>query len=254
MTATLSTLAIYPVKGLSAHALEGADLIPGRGLPNDRRFALAHGASGFDMANPSWLPKAHFLQVARNPKLAQLHSRFDPETETLTLLRDGRQVARGRIGEPLGRDLITQFFAAFMDGDARGQPKLVEAADVMFSDVPDPWLSIINLDTVEELGTVARHGVDPARFRGNLMVTGWKPWSELDLVGKEIAVGDGGARLRVEEPIGRCAATTVNPETGERDLQTLRLLETAYGHTKCGVYVSVVSAGHVRPGDSLTIL
>lgn len=254
MTATLQDLRVYPVKGLSAHPIDAADLAPGAGLPDDRRFALAHGASGFDPTDPAWLPKAHFLQVARNPKLAHLQSRYEPDSETLTLFRDGRQVAKGRIGEPLGRDLITQFFAAFMDGDARGQPKLVEAKGVQFSDVPDPWLSLINLDTVEELATVARQSVDPARFRGNLMIRGWKPWSEFDLVGREIAIGNDGARLRVEERIGRCAATTVNPATGERDLQTLRLLESGYGHKDCGLYLSVTAPGRIKPGDTIAVL
>jgi MOSC domain. len=31
--------------------------------------------------------------------------------------------------------------------------------------------------------------VNPLRFRGNVYVTGWPAWSELDLVGKEVSVG-----------------------------------------------------------------
>lgn len=33
----------YPVKGLSAEALEAVALMPGEMLPHDRRFALAQG-------------------------------------------------------------------------------------------------------------------------------------------------------------------------------------------------------------------
>ena len=40
----------YPVKGLNAEALDGADVQPGGALPWDRAFALAHGDAPFDPA------------------------------------------------------------------------------------------------------------------------------------------------------------------------------------------------------------
>src|SRR6476659_5225659 len=40
----------YPVKGLTAEALEEVLLSPGECLPHDRRFALAQGDSPFDPA------------------------------------------------------------------------------------------------------------------------------------------------------------------------------------------------------------
>ena len=47
----------YPVKGLTAEALDEAEVEAGQAIPWDRAFALAHGDAGFDPANPSWLPK-----------------------------------------------------------------------------------------------------------------------------------------------------------------------------------------------------
>ena len=38
----------YPVKGLTAEALEQAEVETGGAIPWDRAFALAHGDSGFD--------------------------------------------------------------------------------------------------------------------------------------------------------------------------------------------------------------
>ncbi len=37
-------------------------------------------------------------------------------------------------------------------------------------------------------------------------------------------------RLRVVVPINRCAATEVNPETAERDLETIAALRRHFGH------------------------
>jgi uncharacterized protein len=58
--------------------------------------------------------------------------------------------------------------------------------------------------------------------------------------------------------VGRCAVTTCNPESGERDLDTLRVLagyrEPAEGAPAFGVYGTVVEPGRVRLGDEVTPL
>ena len=59
MAVTVTDICRYPVKGLSAEHLERVALEPGEGLPHDRRFALAHGATTFDPHNPQWLPKTN---------------------------------------------------------------------------------------------------------------------------------------------------------------------------------------------------
>ena len=71
----------YPVKGLTAEALEQAEVEAGGAIPWDRAFALAHGDSGFDPANPTWLPKWNFLCQMKHAKAALLFSVFDPGSE-----------------------------------------------------------------------------------------------------------------------------------------------------------------------------
>ena len=48
-------------------------------------------------------------------------------------------------------------------------------------------------------------------------------WEEFDWLGRDIRIGE--AVLRVRERITRCLATTVNPDTGERDADTLGALK-----------------------------
>lgn len=247
MSITLADIRRYPVKGLNGGSLEEIVLTPEEGLPHDRRFALAHASSQFDRTAPAWLPKKNFLNLMRDERLAQLDTNFDADTGVLTVLRNGRQVARGDISQPLGRTLIEQFLDAFLPAGPRGNPRIVDAPGAMLSDKPDKLISIINLASVTDIERVARASVTPVRFRGNFHIEGAAAWTELSWVGQTLAVGD--ARLEVVEPINRCAATEVNPDTAQRDLRLPLILRQGFGHVICGVYARVTNGGTVRRGD-----
>ena len=241
----------YPVKGLNAESLARVALMPGEGLPHDRRFALAHGSTRFDTQAPEWRPKTQFLMLMRDEKLAQLRVTFDEETGELAIHRAGKRVVRGKATEPLGRSLIEQFFAAFMGTAARGAPKLLEAPGHMFTDVPEKCLSLINLASVADLERVIRAPVDPLRFRANVYFEGAPAWAEFDWLGKEIGIG--AARLRITARIDRCAAANVNPETAARDMNVIKALQRGFGHIDMGVYAEVIGGGEIATGDSFAV-
>lgn len=250
MTIVVHSLYRYPVKGLSAEALDQVALTPGSGLPLDRAFALARASTVFQSGRPEWQGKRSFLMMMLNAKLATLATRFDDEDGSLTILRGGKQVVRGDIRTTAGCAIIEDFFSAFLGDEAGGKPRLVAApGGVTFSDRSTPVVSIINLGSVTELERVTRAPVDPLRFRGNVHVEGLAPWAEFGWAGREIVLGD--VRLKIQERIKRCAATTVDPLTGERDMNIPRTLEQAFGHVHMGVYAEVVSGGTVRLGDTL---
>lgn len=248
--ARLADLYRYPVKGLAGQKLAAMDLSAGETLPHDRRFAIVHGASQCDPAAPSWQPKRQFLQLMTDERLAQLGVDYDDATQALTLKRDGKQVARGLLSLLIGQELINQFLNAFMK-DPRGALKIVSAPGVAFTDKPEKLVSLINLASVKDIERVTRAPVDPRRFRGNLYLDGLPAWSEFELVGKELTIGP--VRLRVVSRIGRCAATNVNPATGDRDLNIPKALITGFGHADCGIYAEVLAGGRVAEGDTLAI-
>ncbi|MFE0754468.1 MOSC domain-containing protein [Inquilinus sp. NPDC058860] len=248
--ARLADLYRYPVKGLAGQKLAATDLAAGETLPHDRRFAIVHGASQCDPTAPSWQPKRQFLQLMTDERLAQLGVDYDDATEALTLKRDGKQVARGLLSLPIGQELINQFLNAFMK-DPRGALKIVSAPGIAFTDKPEKLVSLINLASAKDIERVTRAPVDPRRFRGNLYLDGLPAWSEFELVGKELAVGP--VRLRVVSRIGRCAATNVNPATGDRDLNIPKALITGFGHADCGIYAEVLVGGRIAEGDTLAI-
>ncbi|PSC05024.1 MOSC domain-containing protein [Alsobacter soli] len=251
--ANLAAIYRYPVKGLSPEKLERVALTVGDPLPHDRRYAIENGPSGFDPANPAHLQKIRFIMLMRNESLARLDTRFDPKSATLTIWEGGRQVAAGDLSTAQGREEIEAFFAAFMPGELRGAPKVLEAPGFSFSDVARRVVSIINLASVQDLEDRLGKPVDPVRFRGNLLVTGWPAWSELDLVGSELETTTG-ARLKVVKRIQRCAATNVDPATAARDLNIPQTLMSAFDHMDCGVYAEVIAPGELQTGDDIRVI
>jgi len=243
----------FPVKGLSAERLEQASLEAGKALVNDRRFALALGSASVNSATIDWMAKNNFLMLLKNERLAQLETVFDDTTDTLSVLRRGRQVARGKLTEGIGRTMIEEFFEAFMGDEARGRIKVVASSENQsFADRPQPALSIINLASLRDIERVLGQSLNPLRLRANICFESEHPWEEHDWVGRDISIGD--ARLHVSERIGRCGATNVNPESAERDINLLKVLQMGFSHTDCGVLASIEASATISVGDELQAL
>jgi uncharacterized protein YcbX len=121
----------------------------------------------------------------------------------------------------------------------------------MFSDTAAKVVSIIGLDSVRDLERVVRAPVDPRRFRANFYVEGGRAWQEFEWVGREIRIGP--VRLRVTKRIDRCAATNVDPDSGQRDLNIPLALQRGFQHIDCGIYAEVLEGGPVARGDTVTL-
>lgn len=251
MDVRVAALYRYPVKGLSPEPLTAVDLEPGGTVPYDRAYAIENGPSGFDPALPAYFPKIRFLMLMRNAGLARLATRFDPATTTLAIEADGMEVTRGALATPEGRRAIEDFLAARFADELRGPPRVLAAPGHSFSDVAAKVLHLVNLASVRDLERHAGRPVDPLRFRANLYVDGLPAWSEFDLVGRTLVAGE--LRLEGVKRTERCAATQVDPATGERDIPVPRILMGAYGHTDCGIYLRVASAGRLAVGGRLRV-
>lgn len=239
----------YPMKGLAPQRLEETDLRPGETIPFDRAWAVENGRGRFDPENPQHLPKINFLMLMRNERLAKLDIEFDEASTTLTLLRDGKQVVRGDLSSQIGRQIIEQFMAGFMEADLRGAPHIVHAEGHSFTDVAVKCLHLVNLASVRELERIIGRPVDPLRFRANIYFDAEVPWAEFGWVGKSLKIGE--AQLDVIDRTTRCAATNVDPQTGARDLAIPATMMRALGHEDFGVYAVVRTGGTVRTGDGV---
>jgi len=249
--AKITGLYRYPVKGLTPEALPQVALRVGQTLPNDRRYAIENGPSGFDPAAPAWLPKTVFLMLMRNERLAGLRSQFEDETHLLTIRRDGAVVARGDLETAEGRGTIETFFVENFAPELKGPPKVLLSHGHSFSDVAKKVVSIINLESVRAVETMVSAAVNPLRFRGNLYLRGWPAWHELTLVGETLEIGK--ARLKVVKTITRCAAVNVDPDTAARDLEIPSAIQNRLGHNLCGIYAEVIADGEIAVGDRIAV-
>lgn len=252
MSGHVAAIFRHPVKGFTPESLDHADLAPGEGFPHDRVWAVENGPSGFDPEAPAWTSKQKFTVLAAIPKVAAARTRYDEATGVFSAEAAGHPTFAGRLTEPAGRKAFAAWLTDFLDADdLRGPLRVMDArGGFRFTDHPLGQVSIINLASVRDLSAKMGVELDPLRFRGNLYVEGWPAWAENDWADRGLMAG--WAQARVFKPIVRCAATEVDPSTGVKDLEVVKALFDNYGHTHCGVYVHVTSAGRVGLGDAVT--
>ena len=246
---TISGLYRYPVKGLTPERLQTVHVDRGATLPFDRAYAIENGPAKFDPAAPKYLPKVNFVMLMRNEQLASVRSYFDDASHTLTLSKDGREIARGNLQDAGGRSRIEAVVADLAGPSLRGAPRIVAAPGHSFSDVSAKCLHIVNLQSVRALEAAMGVAINPLRFRPNVIVDEWPAWSEFDLLGESLQAGN--AMLSVFKRTERCAATNVDPSSGVRDLKIPLFLSRTYGHSGFGVYARVKSAGAITTGDHI---
>ena len=242
----------YPVKGLTAEALEATQVEPGRAIPWDRAFALAQGDALFDPEQPGWRPKTEFMCLRVNAAVAALRSSFDPATGMLLILApDGARLLENALSA-LGRERIGAWLTAYLGAEARGAPRFHHIAGHTFGDQKRPVISLISLASLADYEAKIGARRHKRRFRANIWFDGAAPTSEREWVGRELLVGS--ARLRVTRTITRCPATEVNPLTAERDADPVAELKRLYGHTDLGIHAEVVEAGRIAAGDAIELL
>ncbi|MBC7637913.1 MAG: MOSC domain-containing protein [Acetobacteraceae bacterium] len=242
----------YPVKGLTAEALEEVRLESGQALPWDRAFALAQGNASFDPAVPTWISKRHFMCLMANAKIAALRSSFDDRSGVMTLLAPDGAMLEANALSLAGRADIAAWLARFLGDEARGTPVLHLVPGHVFGDMRGKVLSLINQASLAALETAAGARRHKRRFRANIWFSGIPAWAEHGWLGRELLIG--GARLKVIHRIPRCAATEVNPITAERDADPVAELRAGFGHVDLGVYAEVVEGGRIAMGDAVELI
>src|SRR5689334_672029 len=242
----------YPVKGLTAEALDQADVESGGAIPWDRAFALAQGDSGFDPEHPVWLPKYNFLCLMKNARAALLFSTFDPGSRRLRIRAPDGSGVEANVMTPAGRVRVAAFLIAYLGDEARGEPSFHYIPGHTFGDQRKPAVSLNNLASLRDYEAKVGARRHRRRFRSNIWFSGAPAWSERSWVGQQLQVG--GALLRVTRPVTRCAATEVNPETAERDANPLNELRQLYGHVELGVHAEVIEGGRFAVGDAIELL
>ena len=248
----VSRISVSPVKGFGLSHPGEVELGP-NGVVDNRRFFLVG-------------PDGQRLRSSATPWPVRVRADYDAPKERLRIvLADGTAVE----GDALGNGERIHSTSGTIDVRGRvvpgpweaplsrlaGRPVRLARADVTGAGMNAP-VTLVSDGSLRRLAREAgRPEVDARRFRMLFELEGCKPHEEDTWEGRRFGIGE--AVVRVGGPVDRCAVTTRDPDTGERDLDTLRLLRDYRGRRQSdgavlfGVYAAVVQPGRVRVGDAV---
>lgn len=238
----------HPIKAHGAEPLQKVALLAGQTLPWDRHWAVGHDASQAD--GTQWAQCSNFSRGAKAPQLMAITATLNEDSGALTLSHP--ELSDLTFDPDTQADLFLEWVSPLMPKNRATSNRIVQAKTHGMTDMPYASISLNSVTSLADFEAKLGQSLDQRRFRGNLWIDDVKPWAEFDWIGKHVRIG--GCILKIAEPIGRCMATTANPDTGLRDADTLDVLNSAYGHQDFGVCGTVIEAGEIKIGDRVDIL
>jgi uncharacterized protein YcbX len=100
-------------------------------------------------------------------------------------------------------------------------------------------------------GGITALGYDGRRLRPNVVIGGVDGLAERDWEGRALRIGD--VVIGVESLRARCIVTTIDPDTGDQDLDVLRRIHRVFD-TKVALNCWVAHAGTLRVGDPVEVV
>lgn len=239
----------FPVKGFAGEQLQQIDANAGQLLPHDREYALTTGhPKSHERLAEGWLPKRHFLQLLNEARLAGLEIRFDSSRQTLSLFENGQIVASAPAND---RAALSQALYERMP-EAFSQPPVLSRLDAGgYSDTAAPWISLGGSASLREFASLTGTQTAARRFRLNLIISTDTPFIEQSWAGRTLVIGE--VELELIEPVGRCGAISVNPDSCVRERDYLPEMEQAWGHTDLGMFARICKGGLLQQGANVHV-
>jgi MOSC domain-containing protein len=247
MTGIVTSLWRHPIKSHGRERLDNINLIAGQTMPGDRVWAVAHEHARAD--NGTWAPCVNFSRGAKAPALMAIDARLDDTTGIVTLSHPDLDDLR--FDPERQAAALLAWVAPLMPKDRAASARIVRVPGRGMTDSEFASVSLCNMGSHGAVEKQIQQDLSILRWRGNIWLDRLEPWAEFGWIGREIQIGD--AVLHVRERITRCAATTANPETGQRDADTLGTLEH-WGHRDFGVYAEVIRDGRINTDDKVQLL
>lgn len=257
----VSRLSIAPVRSLGLQHPRSIELTPD-GVVEDRRFYLVDR-------------NGRLVDRLIAGGLARVHAWTDPDATRLRLTLPSGEVIDDEV--VLGEAIETNVHKRLAQGHVvdgpwaealepyAGRPvRIVRCDRPGGTRIPVGWDRVRNGVSLLSDGSIralaAQLGVaslDARRFRMLIELEGAEAHEEDGWIGRRVEIGS--AVLRITKPDARCAITTQDPDTGIRDLDTLRAI-IAYrglreGHdADFGVLGEVAVPGRVSLGDGVVVV
>jgi uncharacterized protein YcbX len=246
----IESIYVSPVKSLGMTRLERAEVTT-RGIAGDRAFVIAD-------------ERGRVVTQRECPPMVRARAEYDVANERLRLIlpdatiedavRTTEDVETRFYDNPIAGAYTDGAFDAALSSFMGVAVRLVKVrADAHgFDAFPISICSLASLERVREAATV--DAMDERRFRQNIYISGAAaPHEEDTWIGRDVRAGAVTLRPMMQDL--RCRITTQNPDTGERDLDTLNIIA---GYRKgepkqvnFGVYCNVVTSGVIAVGDDV---
>lgn len=247
MTAlTVDSIWRYPVKGLAGEQLAQAEIAAnGRGIAGDRRWMLAvRDASAMFRDEAPWRPWQHALTLKSCARLARFSASLDGDI--LAIKEKGGDEARGKPSVTEERRTIEEFMRDRLENN---DVTLLDCEERPAWDYDGTALTALFLASTGDLSRQVGAPLQAERFRANIVISGGESQDEMSR--REVRINQ--ARLQILEGVQRCAATQVNPQSGERDINVPAALFKFYRENIMGVKCAVLSGGRIVKGDAASL-
>lgn len=250
MNWALASIQRHPLKSHGREPLDSVRLTAGDCLPHDRVWAVAH--DGAKLTDGAWGPCANFMIGSRTPGLMAISAQLEAATATLTLQHPDLPTLTFHPDDAADQARFLDWVRPLCPPDRAQPQRIYKVTGRGLTDTDYPSVSLINLASNQALAADLGQELSPLRWRANFWIDGMAAFVERDLVGRQLRLGD--ALLQVTEPKVRCLATTANPDSGQRDADTLGALRARFGDQCFGLYARVLTGGDVRRGDRIEVL
>ncbi len=242
----------HPIKGVGREQLQSVALEVGKTMPWDRHWAIAHVDAKVDPENPVWARCMNFARAARGYRLMAVSSHLDEGAGTITLKHPDLETITVNPDNVADAKALVEWVTEISNPDRSLPAQVFKAPDRGMTDSSTATLSINTKASLEALSKATGTVLDQRRFRGNIWVDGFNAWEEFSWIGHHIRIGE--AEFEIIDPIERCMATTVNPDTGISDCATLATLQSNWGHKDFGVFGVITKVGKITLGDTIEVL
>jgi len=242
----------HPIKGVGREQLQSVALEAGKTMPWDRHWAVAHVDAKIDPENPVWARCMNFARAARGYRLMAVSSHLDEVAGTVTLKHPDLETISVNPDNAPDAAALVKWVSEISNPDRSLPAHVFKAPDRGMTDSSTANLSINTKASSDALSKATGTHLDQRRFRGKIWVDGYDAWEEFSWIGRRIRIGE--AEFEITDPIERCMATTVNPDTGISDCATLATLQSNWGHKDFGVFGVVAKAGKITLGDTIEVL
>lgn len=245
---SVPSLGFAHVKGTRHEARPGA-AVDAHGPIGDREFCFVD------------VERRQVLKTVQNPRLIRMTTSLVDDTLTITL-PDGRSASGVSVGQ--GERLTCSYWKRPVDLELTDGPHSLLASEwlgkpvrlaraprggVVYGDA----LSIITTASLRELADRSGHRTlldEAARFRATVVLDTDEPFIEDTWQGEEVTVSwaqSADLRIRIGEPIPRCAVIDLDPVSGDRGSHLLKTLAATRprnvgGEPLFGVYAEVIES------------